>query len=143
MLQSPVCLTPARKSKSFGGCQAQPNGEGGLHTQNVSTILDNNTAAGWVNAAMKLNNAMPLHVVYHGQQTNGTSGAQTHMHGGRSYLPLDDILPPPHGDMIKDIEERSDNDAERRHTNQRSFQTMKTGFQKFETKPQRKIVWQQ
>jgi len=43
------------------------------------------------------------------------------MPGGRSYLPVDDILPPPAEDMIDDIREESDDDGETRRANQRCF----------------------
>jgi hypothetical protein len=56
------------------------------------------------------------------------------MHGGRSYLPVDDIFPPPAKNMIDDIGEESDDDGETRLTNQRSLLTAKTTFQKFESK---------
>jgi len=39
-------------------------------------------------------------VVYHGQQADGTPGAQTPMRGGRSCLPVDDILQPPSENII-------------------------------------------
>ena len=42
-------------------------------------------------------------VVYHCHQADATAGAQTPMRGGRSYLHLDDILPPPAEDMIDTI----------------------------------------
>jgi len=92
---------------------------------------------------MKLSNPTLFCVVYRGQQADGTDGAQTPMRGGRSYLPLDDILPPPADDMINDIGEESDDDGEMRRPNPRSFPTMKTGFQKFELKLQKRIIRQQ
>jgi hypothetical protein len=143
MLQSPVCQTPAGKSKSFGGCLEEPNGDGGPYARNVTTIFDNNTAAGWVKAAMKLSNPTLFCVVYRGQHADNTVGAQTPMLGGRSYLPLDDILPPPAEDMIDDIGEESDDDGETRRPNPRSFPTTKTGFEKFERKLQKRIIRQQ
>jgi len=51
------------------------------------------------------------------------------MRGGRSYFPLDDILPPPAEDMIDDIGQESDDDGEMRRPNPRSFLTTKSGFQ--------------
>ena len=105
--------------------------------------FDNNTAAEWVQVAMKLCNPMLSCVVYHGQQADGTDCAQTPMHGGRSYLPLDDILPPPADDMIDDIGQESDDDGEMWHPNPRSFPTTKRGLQKFECKLQKRITRQQ
>jgi hypothetical protein len=67
---------------------------------------------------MKLSDPMLFCVVYCGQQADGTDGAQTSMCGGPSYLPLDDILPPPAEDMIDDIWEESDDDGETRRPNQ-------------------------
>jgi hypothetical protein len=92
---------------------------------------------------MKLSNPTLFCVVYRGQQADGTDGAQTPMRGGRSYLPLDDILPPPAEDMIDDIGEESVDDGETRRPNPRSFPTTKTGFQKFERKLQKRIIRQQ
>jgi hypothetical protein len=82
-------------------------------------------------------------VIYCGQQVYRTDGAQMPMRGGRSYLPLDDIVPPPAEDMIDDIGEESDADDETWHPNRRSFPTTKTGFQKFEWKLQKRIIRQQ
>jgi len=92
---------------------------------------------------MKLSNPTLFCVVYRGQQADGTDGAQMPMRGGRSYLPLNDILPPPAEDMIDDIGEESDDDGETRCPNPRSFLTTKTGFQKFEWKLQKRIIRQQ
>jgi hypothetical protein len=63
--------------------------------------------------------------------------------GVPSYLPLDDILPPPAREMIHDIREESDDDGEMWRPNPRSFPTTKTGFQKFEWKHQKRIIRQQ
>jgi hypothetical protein len=80
---------------------------------------------------------------YRGQQADGTDGAQTPMHGACSYLPLDDILPPPAKAMINNIREESDDDGETRRRNPRSFLTNNTRFQKFELKLQKRIIRQQ
>jgi len=61
---------------------------------------------------MKLSNPTFFCVVHRGQQADGTAGAQTPMRGGRSYLPLDDILLPPAKDTMCDIEEVSDDGGE-------------------------------
>jgi len=92
---------------------------------------------------MKLSNPTRLCVVYRGQQADRTDGAQTPMRGGRSYHPLDNILPPPAEDMIDDIGEESDDDVETRRPNPRSFPTTKTGFEKLERKHQKRIIRQQ
>jgi len=134
---------PSRKIRDLWGCLEEPNGNGGPYTHNVTPMFDNNTAAGWVKAAMKLTNPMLFCVVYRGQQADGTDGAQTPILGGRSYLSLDDILPPPAKNMIDDIREESDDDGERQRPNPRSFPTTKTGFQKFEKKLPKRIIRQQ
>ena len=121
----------------------EPKGDGGPDASNGTPIFNNNTAAGWVKAAMKLSNPTLFCIVYHSQQTNSTAGAQTPMRGGHSYLPLDDILPPPAEDMIDDIGEESDDDGETCYQNPRSFPTTKTGFQMFEWKHQKVIIRQQ
>jgi len=65
------------------------------------------------------------------------------MRGGCSCLPLDDILRTPDVDMTDDIREELDDDGGTLRTNPRSFQTMKTGFQKFQRKLQKRIIRQQ
>ena len=74
---------------------------------------------------------------------DGTAGAQISMRGGRSFLRLDNILPPPAKDMIDDIGEESDDDGEMWHPNPRSFLMMRKGFQKFEWNLQRTILRKQ
>jgi len=92
---------------------------------------------------MKLSNPTLFCFVYRGQQADGTDGAQPPMRGGHSYIPLDDILPPPAEDMIDDIGEQSADDGGTWRPNPRSFPTTKTGFQKFERKLQKRIIRQQ
>jgi hypothetical protein len=92
---------------------------------------------------MKLSNPTLILVVYRRQHANGTDGAQTPMRGGRSYVPLDKILPPPAEDMINDIGEESDDYGEMWRPKPRSFPMMKTDFQKFEWKLQQRIIRQQ
>jgi len=128
---------PSRKIRELWCCLEEPNGDGGPYARNVTPIFDNNTAARWVKLAMKLSNPMRFCIMYRGQQADGTDGAQTPMRSGRSYLPLDDMLPPPGEDMIDDIGEESDNDGDMRRPNPRSFRTAKTGFPKSERKLQR------
>ena len=80
---------------------------------------------------MKVNNPTHFWVIDGGQQADGTAGAKTLMCVGRSYHPLDHILPAPAEDMIDDIGEQLDDDAETWHQNRRSFQMTKPGLQKF------------
>jgi len=63
------------------------------------------------------------------------------MSGGHSYFPLDDLLPPPAEDMINDIREKSDVDAEMPCSNPRGFPTTKTGFQKFKRNLSWRMIW--
>jgi len=133
---------PSRKIRERWVCQEEPNQDGGPYTRYVTPIFDNNTAAGWVKAAMKSINPMLFCVIYRGQQADGTDGAQMPMRGGRSYLHLDNILPHPAEGMINNIGEESDNDGETQSPNPRSFPTKKTGFQKFEQKLQQRIIRQ-
>jgi len=125
---------PSQNIRELWGCQKEPNGDWGPYSQKISSIFHDNTAAGWVKAVMKVNNRMLFGVIYCGQQANSTSGAQTPLRGGRSYRPLDDIFLPPHKDMIDDIWEELDVDAETQRPIPRSFRTMKTCFQRFEQK---------
>jgi len=92
---------------------------------------------------MKSNNPKLVCIVYRGQQADGTFGTQMPMHGGPSYLLLDDILPPPAEDMINDIGDEPDDDTERRHPDPGSFPMTKTGFQQFKMNLQRRIITQQ
>ena len=78
-------------------------------------------------------------MVYRGPQADGTDGAQMPMRGSRSYLPLDDILPPAAEDRIDNIREEPDDDGATPRPNPRSFPTMKPGFQKFQRTHQRMI----
>jgi len=82
-------------------------------------------------------------VVDRGHHGDSTSGAQTPMCGGRCYLPLDDILLPQAENMIEEIREDTDDDPKTWRPNQRSFPTMKIGFQMFERKLQRGIIREQ
>ena len=127
---------PSQKIREIWGRQEEPDGDGSLYACNVTPIFDYNSAARWVKVAIKLSNPMLFGVVYRGQQADSTDGAHTPMRGGRTYLPLDDILPAPAEDMVDDIGEESDDDCETRRPNPRSFPTTKTGFQKFERKLQ-------
>ena len=93
------------------GCWEELNGDRGAYTLNVTPLLDNNTAAGWVMVVMKRSNTTHFYVFHHGQQADGTAGAQTPKRGGCSYRPLDYILLPPAEDRITDIGEESDDDG--------------------------------
>jgi len=92
---------------------------------------------------MKLLNQTLCWVIYCGQQADGTAGSQTPMRGGRIYLPLDQIFPPPAEEMINNIGGESDDDGETWSPNPRPFPMTKTGFQKFEQMLQRMIIRQQ
>jgi len=86
---------PSRKIRELWGGLQEANGDGSPYVRNATPIFDNNTATGWVKAAMQFSNPMLFCVVYRGQHADGTAGTHMRMRGGRSYLPLDDILPPP------------------------------------------------
>jgi hypothetical protein len=62
------------------------------------------------------------------------------MHAGRTYLALDDILPPLAEDALDDIVEESDNVCEKSCPTTRCYRTRKTGFQKFEPKLHNGII---
>jgi len=85
----------------------------------------------------KIEQPNDLCIVDRGQEVNGTVGAEMPMHGDRSSISLDDILPPPAEDIIDNIREELDDDGVTWRPNLRSFQTTKTGFHKFEKKLQR------
>jgi hypothetical protein len=133
----------SRKIREPCGCVEEHNRDGGSYARKVTPIFDTNTAAGWVKVAMKLSNPTLFCIVYHGQQADGTDGAQMPMRGGLSYLPLDNIHPPPAEDMMDYIREESDDDGEMRRPNPRSFLTTKSGFHKFERNLQERIIRQQ
>jgi len=65
------------------------------------------------------------------------------MRGAHIDLPQDDILPPPAENVTDDIGEELHNAAEMRLPTPTSFQTTKTGFQKFESKLRSRIFRQQ
>jgi hypothetical protein len=133
----------SRKIRQLWGCLEQRNGECSLYAHTVSTIVANNTAAGWVQAAIELSNPMLFCVMYHGQHADGTDGAQTLMRGGLSDLPLDEILPPSAEDMIDIIGDESDDDGETRRPYPRDFLTTTIGFGKFEWTLQKWIIRKQ
>jgi len=134
---------PSWKIWELWGYREEPNGDGGPHSHDVTTIFDNNTPARWVEVALNLHHATRFCIVYRGQWTDSTSDAQSPMHGGRSYLPLDDNFAHPAEDMIDDIREKSDDDAEVLRPNPKFIPTTKTDFQKIEWKLQRWIIRQQ
>jgi len=134
---------PTRIICDLWSCWEDPNGDGGPYTCNVTPIFDHNAAARWVKAAMKFSNQKLFCVAYHGQQEDGTACAQTQMRSGPSYLPLNDILPPPANNMIDDIGEELDDNGETQRTNPRSFPTTETDFHMFERKVQKMIIRQQ
>jgi hypothetical protein len=122
----------------------ESNGDGDLYARIVTPIFDNNSAARWGKQVMKLPNRMHFCIVYHGQQADGTAGRQTPMCGGLSYLPRDDILPPPAENIIDDNnEEELDDIRVTRSPNPRWFPTQKTGFQTFKQKRQKRMIRQQ
>jgi hypothetical protein len=98
--------------RKFWGCWEEHNGDGCQDAQVFTTIFDNNTAARWVKAAMKLNNPTLFSIVHYGQQADSTAGTQTPIRVGRCILHLDIILPPPAENMINHIGEGSYNDAD-------------------------------
>jgi hypothetical protein len=112
----------------------EPNGDVGPYARNVTPTFDNINAAGWVKAAMRLNNPRCFCIVHRGEQADCTDGAQTPLRGGCSQLPLDDIIPLTAEDMTDDIGEEPDDDGEMRRPKLRSFPMTKTGCQKFEWK---------
>jgi len=63
--------------------------------------------------------------------------------GDRCYLPLGNNLPSAVEDMINNIKEESDDDAEIWHPNATSIPTTKLDFQMFDTKPEWMIIIQQ
>lgn len=81
--------------------------------------------------------------VYCGQQGDSTSATEMPMRGAHIDLPQDDILPPPAENVTDDIGEELHNAAEMRLPTPTSFQTTKTGFQKFESKLRSRIFRQQ
>jgi len=119
----------SRKIWKLWDCRDEPNADGGPYTHNVTPMFDNNTAARWLKAAMKLGNKTVFRVGYRSQQPDGTAGAQGPMHGGRCYLPLGDIFPPPAEDMIDDIGEESEDDGDTRFPKKSSFATTTMDFE--------------
>jgi hypothetical protein len=134
---------PSGKVRELWGCLEERDGDGGPCASKVTSIFDNNTAAGWVKGAIKLSNPTLFCLIYHSQQADSTDGALTPMRGGHSYLPLNNILPPPAEDVIDDIQEESDDDGETQYPNPRSFLTTKSCFENFELNLQKTIIREQ
>jgi len=85
----------SRTIRELWGFWEEPNGDGGVYACNVTPIFDNNIAGRWVEKTMTLCNPMLVCIGYHGQQADRTAGAQMPLGVSRSYLHLNDILPPP------------------------------------------------
>jgi hypothetical protein len=130
---------PTWRIKEPLGCLEEPNGDGGQYGCNVTPIIHKNTAAKWVKVVMKLCNPTLFYVVYSGTQANASWGGQIPIHGGRSVILLDDILPPPAHGIIEDIGEKSDKEHVFPRLNPRCSPKMNTGFQMFEWKLQKFI----
>jgi hypothetical protein len=103
-------------------------------------MFNNDTAAGWVKRAMNMSNPRRFFFVYHDQHAKDTNGAQTPLCSGPSYILLDNIFRSPAEVMIDDTGEQSDEAGDTWRKNPQSFQTTKTGFQKFERKLQKSII---
>ena len=110
-----------QKIRDGRGFWEESNGDGGQHTWNNTPTININTAAGWAKAGWELNNTELFSVVHLGQQAHSTSDAQRPTHSACSYLPLDDILPPPAEDMIYEIWEELDDHAETWRLTSRRF----------------------
>jgi len=136
-------LHPSWKLQVHWGWREEHIGEGGLYARDVTPIFDNNGAARWVKAAMKLNSTMRVCIVYCGQHAYGTGGAWTPTRGGRSYIPLDDLIPHAAKDTIDDVMVESDDDAETRSLNPCNFWMTNPGFHNLERKLQKRILRQQ
>jgi hypothetical protein len=108
---------PSQTILELWGYWLDPIRDGSLQAINVPSIIDNNTAASWVKAVIKLNNPTCFFVIYRSQQANGTSGAQMPIDGGLRYLTLDDTSHPPAKDKINNIGEESDDDVTKQCTN--------------------------
>jgi len=142
IVNSAIGSLPDRRQtiRKHWGCQVESDWNGGALTSNVTLIIKNITVARWVKAALKLKNWTLCWVIYFGQLAYCTSGTQMPMCGGLRYLLLDDILPPPAKDMINDIREKSDTDADLRHPHPLRFRAIKIGFPMFSRKLQRRII---
>lgn len=75
------------------GCQKEPNGGGGLHLWNFTSIFDDNNIGGCVLVAKRFPKPGLLCIIDYGQQANSISGGQSPIYAGHSYLSRDDILP--------------------------------------------------
>jgi hypothetical protein len=64
------------------------------------------------------------------------------MRGGCSYLPQDDIFPPPAKDIIDNVKEELNKQGEMRCAHRLNFLMMKPGFQQFEWKLHMRIMIQ-
>jgi len=84
----------SRKIGELWGCREEPNGNGGPYSRIVTLIFENNTAARWVKAVMKLSNPRVLPNVHRTQLAHPTAGGQPTIHGGCSYLAMGDISLP-------------------------------------------------
>jgi len=92
---------------------------------------------------MKFHNKELFSVIYWGEQAYRTCGAQTPVHGGRSYLPVDAIFPPPVEDVIDNMGDEFNHDAEMKRPIPTSYPMTITGVQMVEMKLQRMVITKQ
>jgi len=130
---------PSWKIRKHWGCLEEPTADSAQHIWNGTPIIDNNEGARWEKGTMKLHILWLVGIVDRSQHANGTSDAETDMRGGCCYFPPYNVLPPPAHDIIQDIGDESDDDAEMQCSNQTIIPTMKTGFQKFKSMVERRI----
>jgi hypothetical protein len=133
---------PSQKIRQLLGCWEQSIGDGGLCACNNNPSFDYNIAARWVKAGMKISKQTSFCIIYRCHHPDRTAGAQKPLSGGRSNLPLIDIIPPSAVDIINNTEDKSD-DGETWSLNARSFPMTKTLFQKFEQQLHKRIIRQQ
>jgi hypothetical protein len=96
-------LTHRRKIHELCFCRRVLEKYRDTHSCRVTLIICNNSAAGWVDAVMKLYNPTVVYVIYHGQRADGTGAAHIPMHGCRTYISPVDIIPYQSDDMSNDI----------------------------------------
>ena len=102
---------PSLEIRAVWGCEEEANGDGSPRTCYVTPMFDDDTAAGWVKSAMKLYNQTLFCILYRGNISDGTSGAQLPMCGCHSSHHLGDILQPAAENMIDTVRDETDNDA--------------------------------
>jgi hypothetical protein len=102
----------SQKIRDLLSWREAPNGDRGPYAQIITAIFDSNTAARLVDVGIQLNNPTLFCVMYRGSQGYNPARTDPPTYNGQSYPPLDDSIQSTAEDVINDIWEEWDDNAE-------------------------------